>query len=75
MPGFQEVCSVKANLNELSSALKVKRSAHGVQYWSLSFNVCIHFGRTELRAFLEWVENVRVSASCLAQKCDVNIYL
>ncbi|CUA67155.1 Heat shock 70 kDa protein 12B [Homo sapiens] [Rhizoctonia solani] len=57
MPGFQLACSVNANLSHLKGALQAHTSPKGVRYWSLSFNVCIHFGRTEYRAFLEWVEN------------------
>ncbi|CAE6407183.1 hypothetical protein ACGC1H_005417 [Rhizoctonia solani] len=57
MPGFQLACSVNANLGHLKGALQAHVSPKGVRYWSLSFNVCIHFGRTEYRAFLEWVEN------------------
>ncbi|CAE6435873.1 unnamed protein product [Rhizoctonia solani] len=57
MPGFQLACSVNANLNHMRGALQTHTSPKGSRYWSLSFNVCIHFGRTEYRAFLEWVEN------------------
>ncbi|KDN40994.1 hypothetical protein RSAG8_07700, partial [Rhizoctonia solani AG-8 WAC10335] len=57
MPGFQLVCSVNANLGHLKGALQAHISPKGARYWSLSFNVCIHFGRTEYRAYLEWVEN------------------
>ncbi|KAF8713398.1 ATP binding, partial [Rhizoctonia solani] len=57
MPGFQLACSVNANLSHMRGALQAHTSPKGTRYWSLSFNVCIHFGRTEYRAFLEWVEN------------------
>jgi len=57
MPGFDRACSVKANLNDLRQALSPQKTSNGEQYWSLKFNVCIHFGRTELQAFVEWVEN------------------
>jgi hypothetical protein len=58
MPGFQLACSVNANLNHMRGALQPQTTLTGARYWSLSFNVCIRFGRTEYRAFLEWVENV-----------------
>ncbi|KAG8717706.1 hypothetical protein FRC08_006898 [Ceratobasidium sp. 394] len=57
MPGFQTACTITADLDGLRNILQTHRTAKGVQYWSLSFNVCIHFGRTELQAFLEWTEN------------------
>ncbi|KAG8735637.1 hypothetical protein FRC11_003143, partial [Ceratobasidium sp. 423] len=56
MPGFQLACSVNANMGHLRDALQARVSPKGVRYWSLSFNVCIRFGRTERRAFLEWEE-------------------
>ncbi|KAL5632478.1 hypothetical protein ACGC1H_005435 [Rhizoctonia solani] len=56
IPGFQLACSVNANLNRLRGALRAHTSPKGVRYWSLSFNVCIRFGRAEHRAFLEWQE-------------------
>ena len=58
IPGFQLACSVNANLNRLRGALRAHTSPKGARYWSLSFNVCISFGRTEHRAFLEWQEEV-----------------
>ncbi|KAF8594083.1 hypothetical protein BDV93DRAFT_183817 [Ceratobasidium sp. AG-I] len=57
MPGFDPACSIKANLNGLRHMLAPHRNSNGEEYWYLSFNVCIHFGRTELQAYLEWVEN------------------
>lgn len=56
--GFKAACTVKANLNSLRGALQAHQTPKGGRYWSLSFNVCIYFGQTEYRAFLEWVENV-----------------
>lgn len=29
-------------------------------YWRLYFDICIRFGGTELEAFIEWEENVRL---------------
>ncbi|CAE6537632.1 unnamed protein product [Rhizoctonia solani] len=56
MPGFQLGCSVNADLSDMKGALRAHTSPKGVRYWSLSFNVCITFGRTAPRAFLEWEE-------------------
>ncbi|CAE6420379.1 unnamed protein product [Rhizoctonia solani] len=56
MPGFQLACTVNANLNSLRGALRAHTSSKGGHHWSLSFSVCIRFGRTEHRAFLEWQE-------------------
>jgi hypothetical protein len=56
--GFQGTCTITADLQKLSGALSMGIGAHGRQYWSLTFDVCIRFGGTELQAYLEWEENV-----------------
>lgn len=58
MPGFKQVCTFKADLSILRNALQVVNSPNGTQPYVSKFSVCVHFGRTELKAFLEWVENV-----------------
>ncbi|KAG9080758.1 hypothetical protein FRC06_006196, partial [Ceratobasidium sp. 370] len=56
-PGFRKVCSITADISGLRGALRPEVGTGGVEYWSLTFSVCIRFGRTELEAFLEWNEN------------------
>ncbi|KAF8606746.1 hypothetical protein BDV93DRAFT_488628 [Ceratobasidium sp. AG-I] len=56
LPGFDMVCVIKADLSHLSGALQQYAGINGVTYWSMSFDICIHFGGTELEAFLEWKE-------------------
>ncbi|KAG8682041.1 hypothetical protein FRC08_015223, partial [Ceratobasidium sp. 394] len=55
--GFRKVCSITADISGLRGALRSEVGAGGVGYWSLTFAVCIRFGRTELEAFLEWSEH------------------
>ncbi|KAH7336868.1 hypothetical protein B0J17DRAFT_665188 [Rhizoctonia solani] len=55
--GFQEACTIRANLKKLEGALKSGVGVNGSSYWTLSFSVCIRFGGTELESFLEWEEN------------------
>ncbi|KAG8701438.1 hypothetical protein FRC09_005371 [Ceratobasidium sp. 395] len=54
--GFQNSCTIAADLTNLSGALEPKTSEGGKKYWRLHFDVCIRFGGTELEAYLEWEE-------------------
>ncbi|KAG9126354.1 hypothetical protein FRC07_003747 [Ceratobasidium sp. 392] len=57
LSGFQEICTITADLTRLSGALEPRIGVHGKMYWRLSFDVCIRFGETEWAAYLEWEEN------------------
>ncbi|KAF8594081.1 hypothetical protein BDV93DRAFT_516060 [Ceratobasidium sp. AG-I] len=57
LPGFRLVCVIKADLTRLSGALRRCTGVRGAVYSSMSLDVCICFGGTELEAFLEWKEN------------------
>ncbi|KAJ1303449.1 hypothetical protein OPQ81_011638 [Rhizoctonia solani] len=56
-PGFQGVCTIRANLENLQGALRAGFGGRGFRYWSLKFDVCIRFGGTELESYMEWEEN------------------
>ncbi|KAG8792442.1 hypothetical protein FRC12_006089 [Ceratobasidium sp. 428] len=56
-PGFRRFCSITADISGLRNALRAETGVGGARHWSLVFEVCIRFGRTELEAFLEWNEN------------------
>lgn len=56
--GFEEVCTVTADLQNFHGLLERKYSNTTGVYWKLDFQVCIRFGGTELSAYLEWVQNV-----------------
>ncbi|KAF8606716.1 hypothetical protein BDV93DRAFT_553197 [Ceratobasidium sp. AG-I] len=55
--GFDGVCTIAADLTNLSGALAMGVGVHKVKYWYLNFDVCIQFGDTELLAYLEWKED------------------
>jgi len=57
LPRFQQMCSIKADLKHLSGALSESVGVHGEPYWSITFDICIRFGGTELEAYIEWEEN------------------
>ncbi|CAE6454000.1 unnamed protein product [Rhizoctonia solani] len=54
--GFQNCCTISADLANMSGALEPRIGIHGNKYWRLYFEVCIRFGGTELEAYLEWEE-------------------
>ncbi|CAE6366024.1 unnamed protein product [Rhizoctonia solani] len=56
-PGFQNLGTVVTDLSGMCGNLKERLGPHHSQYWTLHFDICIRFGRTELEAFLEWEEN------------------
>lgn len=56
LPGFQNVCTIRANLKNLQGALKSAVGSHGSRYWTLNYDVCIRFGGTELEGYMEWEE-------------------
>ncbi|EEB90494.1 hypothetical protein MPER_11291 [Moniliophthora perniciosa FA553] len=48
---------VRADLSPLSGSAEAKRGKHGRTYWNIVFSVEIHFGLTEFRARIKWVDN------------------
>lgn len=55
--GFQKICTVTANLSDMRGALALALNlSRNVVFFSLSYDLCIRFGRTELEAFIEWEE-------------------
>ncbi|KAJ3744472.1 hypothetical protein DFH05DRAFT_1617472 [Lentinula detonsa] len=58
---FSTLCLVRADLSPLSSSAEAKTGKHGRVYWNIVFSVEIHFGLTEFKARIKWVDNVRTS--------------
>ncbi|KAH7339944.1 hypothetical protein B0J17DRAFT_767609 [Rhizoctonia solani] len=56
-PGFKPMCTITAHLWDLEGVLKKETGLTGIDYWDLTSEVCICFGKTELRAYLEWEQN------------------
>ncbi|KAJ1299641.1 hypothetical protein OPQ81_002630 [Rhizoctonia solani] len=64
--GFEEVCQIEADLSGMRKALKnnaqrLKRAGdwfHSTKFYRLDFKVGIQFGDTEIKAFLEWEQDV-----------------
>lgn len=62
--GFEYVCDITADLSGLvklaSSALV--DGAEGKKYLKINFTVGVEFGGTELRAYVQWAEDVRLTS-------------
>ncbi|CAE6460910.1 unnamed protein product [Rhizoctonia solani] len=62
-PGFQVVCNITGDLSAMENALQIHKNSDGTEYWTLDYDVCIRFGRTELEACLEWKEKALLECS------------
>jgi hypothetical protein len=58
---FSTLCVVRADLSPLSGSAEAKIGANGKRYWTIVFSVEIHFGLTEFKARIKWVDDVRFS--------------
>ena len=57
---FSTLCVVQADLSPLSGSAQPKHGKNGKTYWTIVFSVEIHFGLTEFKARIKWVDNVSV---------------
>ncbi|KAK0500384.1 hypothetical protein EDD18DRAFT_1069052 [Armillaria luteobubalina] len=55
---FSTLCLVRADLSPLSGIVQSKMSKDGKEYWTIVFSIEIHFGLTEFKARIKWVDNV-----------------
>ncbi|KII85028.1 hypothetical protein PLICRDRAFT_116528 [Plicaturopsis crispa FD-325 SS-3] len=60
---FSTLCVVRADLSPLSGSAQPKKGRNGKTYWTIVFSVEIHFGLTEFKARIKWVDNVRGHAT------------
>ncbi|KAJ3531699.1 hypothetical protein NM688_g7538 [Phlebia brevispora] len=57
---FSTLCYVRADLSPLASSAQPKEGKNGKMYWNIVFSIEIHFGLTEFKARIKWVENGHV---------------
>ncbi|KAJ6491572.1 hypothetical protein DFH09DRAFT_1377208 [Mycena vulgaris] len=58
IPGFDSLCTVKANLAKCYRATRSKTSpVTGIKFKVIEFDVCLGLGETEITARLRWKEN------------------
>ena len=56
---FSTLCYVRADLSPLAGSAQAKQGRGGKTYWTIVFSIEIHFGLTEFKARIKWVDNVR----------------
>lgn len=57
-PGFERACVISANMRQFAKTLGPQYGKN-TTFFTATFGVGITFGDTELKAFIEWRENVR----------------
>jgi hypothetical protein len=62
-PGFERACTICADMSQLARTLKPKSGLDGGTFLEVLYQVGITFGGTELKAFVQWKENVRIMSS------------
>ncbi|KAJ7302369.1 hypothetical protein DFH08DRAFT_74471 [Mycena albidolilacea] len=56
VPGFDAVCTVKADLKKCYEATRYSNPRSAVKFKNLNFEVCLGLGETEITARLRWKE-------------------
>jgi len=54
---FSTLCTVQADLSQMTRAMKPCRGARGAQFYKQEFSVVLLFGLTELKAHISWMDN------------------
>lgn len=57
---FSTLCIVRADLSPLKGSASPQTGKNGKTFWKIIFSVEIHFGLTEFRARIKWIDNVRL---------------
>lgn len=55
---FSTLCYVRADLSPLAGSAQAKQGRNQKMYWTIVFSIEIHFGLTEFKARIKWVDNV-----------------
>jgi hypothetical protein len=60
-PGFERACIISADMRQFAKTLEPQYGMN-TTFFTAAFGVGITFGDTELKAFIEWRENVRTQS-------------
>jgi hypothetical protein len=66
---FSTLCIVQADLSPLAGSAQPKPGRAGKTYWTIVFSVEIHFGLTEFKARIKWVDSVSFHSSHCSTRC------
>jgi hypothetical protein len=62
---FGTLCLVRADLSPLTATAQPKTGRNGKNFWTIVFSIEIHFGLTEFKARIKWVDiEVRRPVPC-----------
>jgi hypothetical protein len=70
---FSTLCIVQADLSPLASSAQSKPGNRGKTYWTIVFSVEIHFGLTEFKARIKWVDSVSSSSLIFLRAADIRL--
>jgi len=54
------ICTLNADLSALAAGLQIQTGPHGERFYRVDYYVYVYFGGTQLRAKLQWKENVSI---------------
>jgi hypothetical protein len=66
---FTTLCIVQADLSPLAGSAQPKPGTNGKTYWTIVFSVEIHFGLTEFKARIKWVDSVSSRFNHFSMRC------
>jgi hypothetical protein len=72
---FSTLCVVRADLSPLRGSAQLKKGPAGNGYWRIVFSIEIHFGLTEFKARLKWVEDVSILLSFVCVVSEMCFFL
>lgn len=55
---FTDLCEVTADVTKVKNLIEPQYNRHGSKYYSLTYDIVLLFGLTELKAQIAWIENV-----------------
>jgi hypothetical protein len=67
---FTTLCIVQADLSPLAGSAQSKPGRSGKTYWTIVFSVEIHFGLTEFKARIKWVDSVSFHSNHFLRATD-----
>ncbi|KAI0342873.1 hypothetical protein BDW22DRAFT_1407386 [Trametopsis cervina] len=65
---FSTLCYVRADLSPLAGSAQSKEGKGGKSYWTIVFSIEIHFGLTEFKARIKWMDNIHVLTISLSSR-------
>ena len=55
---FADLCNITADMTSLKSLVRPRTNHRGAKYYTVSYDIVLLFGLTELKAQIAWTQNV-----------------